>query len=50
MKFVSLGGIVYGLSLDSIVMGVSQSMKNVILFYRLHLIEAYGTGIRKVFN
>ena len=52
IEFVSLGGIVYGLSLDSIMLGVSQSRneKLVNIFYRLYLIEAYGTGIRKIFT
>ena len=52
IEFVSLGGIVYGLSLDSIMLGVSQSRNEKLanIFYRLHLIEAYGTGIRKIFT
>ena len=52
IEFVSLGGIVYGLSLDSIMLGVSQSRNEKLanIFYRLYLIEAYGTGIRKIFT
>jgi len=52
IEFVSLGGIVYGLSLDSIMLGVSQSRNEKLanIFYRLHLIEAYGTGIREIFT
>ena len=52
IEVVSLGGIVYGLSLDSIMLGVSQSRNEKLanIFYRLYLIEAYGTGIRKIFT
>ena len=50
MEFVSLGGIVSGLSLDDIMLGVSQSRNAGLanIFYRLHLIESYGTGIQKI--
>ena len=49
IEFISLGGIISGLSLDSIMLGVSQSRNEKLanIFYRLHLIEAYGTGIKK---
>lgn len=50
MEFVSLGGLLPGIGLDDIMMGVSvcrnQNLANV--FYRLRLIEAYGTGIQKI--
>lgn len=50
MEFVSVGGLLPGIVLDDVLMGVSvcrnQNLANV--FYRLELIEAYGTGIRKV--
>lgn len=47
MEFVSLGGLVSGLSLDAVMLGASQSRneKLAALFYRMRLIEAYGTGI-----
>lgn len=50
MEFVSLGGIITGLSLEAIMLGVSQSRNEKLanVFYRLHLIEAYGTGIQKI--
>lgn len=50
LEFVSLGGLVSGLSLQAIYMGVSQ-IRNVNLasiFYRLELVESYGTGISKI--
>ena len=52
IEFISLGGIISGLSLDSIMLGVSQSRNEKLanVFYRLHLIEAYGTGIKKIFT
>ena len=50
MEFVSLGGLVQGLSLDAIFMGASQSRNPNLaaVFYRLGLIESYGTGISKI--
>lgn len=52
IEFVSIGGLMPGLELDDILMGVSvcrnQNLANV--FYRLQLIEAYGTGMRKIFG
>lgn len=52
IEFVSVGGIVSGIDLEDIMMGISvcrnQNLANV--FYRLQLIEAYGTGIRKILN
>ena len=50
MEFLSLGGIVSGLSLEAVMLGVSQSRNEKLanIFYRLHLIEAYGTGIQKI--
>lgn len=50
IEFVSIGGLVRGLSLDDIMLGVS-SLRNEHLanvFYRLKLIEAYGTGMLKI--
>ncbi|MDR0730473.1 MAG: putative DNA binding domain-containing protein [Treponema sp.] len=47
MEFVSIGGLVRGISLDDIMLGVSitrnESLANI--FYRLKLVEAYGTGV-----
>ena len=48
--FVSIGGLVRGISYEDIMLGVSvlrnQHLANV--FYRLRLIEAYGTGMLKI--
>lgn len=50
IEFVTIGGLVCGLTFDDIMLGVSalrnQNLANV--FYRLNLIEAYGTGILKI--
>ena len=50
IEFVTIGGLVKGLSLADIKLGVSmlrnKNLANV--FYRLHLIEAYGTGLLKI--
>ncbi len=50
MEFVSLGGLVSGLELESIFLGVSQSRNPNLAacFYRMRLIESYGTGIGKI--
>lgn len=51
-EFISIGGLVYGLSTEDIKNGISQPRnKNLAeIFHRLHLIESYGTGIRRIFN
>lgn len=50
MEFVSLGGLVPGLVMEAIFMGVSQSRNPDLaaVFYRMRLIESYGTGIGKI--
>jgi ATP-dependent DNA helicase RecG len=50
MEYVSLGGLVPGIELKSIFLGVSQSRNPQLaaLFYRMNLIESYGTGIGKI--
>lgn len=50
IEFVSLGGLVQGLTLNDILLGISQcrNEKLAAIFYRLDLIEAYGTGIPKI--
>ena len=50
MEFVTIGGLVKGITLDDVKLGVSV-LRNEYLantFYRLRLIEAYGTGILKI--
>ncbi|MBQ9885346.1 MAG: putative DNA binding domain-containing protein [Lachnospiraceae bacterium] len=50
IEFVTIGGLVRGISYDDIMLGVSalrnEHLANV--FYRLRLIEAYGTGMMKI--
>ena len=50
IEFVSIGGLLPGIDLEDVLAGLSvcrnQNLANV--FYRLHLIEAYGTGLRKI--
>lgn len=50
MEFVSLGGLVPGLTKEAIMIGVSQPRNRHLadIFYRMRLIEAYGTGIGKI--
>lgn len=50
IEFVSIGGLMPGIDLEDIMVGISvcrnQDLANV--FYRLYLIEAYGTGMGKI--
>ena len=50
IEFVSIGGLMPGIELEDVMMGISvcrnQNLANV--FYRLQLIEAYGTGLNKI--
>lgn len=52
MEFISLGGLLPGLSPEDIRIGVSQprNKKLAEVFHRLRLIESYGTGIRRIFK
>lgn len=52
IEIVSLGGLVPGLALEDIMIGVSQCRNEKLanIFYRLKLIEAYGTGISKILS
>lgn len=52
MEFVSIGGLLPGLTTDDIRSGISQPRnKNLAeVFHRLKLIEAYGTGIRRIYK
>lgn len=50
MEFISIGGLMPGIELEDVMAGISicrnPDLANV--FYRLHLIEACGTGISKI--
>ena len=52
LEFVSVGGLLPGVELEDVMVGISvcrnEELANV--FYRLHLIEAYGTGLTKIMN
>lgn len=51
IEFISIGGLLPGLSADDIRSGISQprNRKLAEIFHRLKLIESYGTGIRKIY-
>ncbi len=51
MEFISIGGLLPGLSAEDIQSGISQprNRKLAEIFHRLRLIESYGTGIRKIY-
>lgn len=50
IEIISLGGLMRGVEMSDIMMGASylRNKKLAEIFYRLHLIEAYGTGIDKI--
>lgn len=52
IEFVSVGGLPDGINLDDILLGISacRNPKLAAIFYRLELIEAYGTGIPKIMS
>ncbi len=52
LEIISLGGLVSGLSLEAAMLGASQTRNEKLasLFYRMKLIEAYGTGISKIIS
>lgn len=52
IEFVSIGGLVRGISVEDIKLGISQTRNEKLasVFYRLRLIEAYGTGIIKIMD
>ncbi|RSX54407.1 ATPase AAA [Bifidobacterium goeldii] len=49
-EFVSLGSLVKGITLPDLASGISQSRNTTLanVFYRLELIESYGSGIPKI--
>ena len=52
LEFTSIGGLVNGVTLKDITMGISvcRNVKLANIFYRLELIEAYGTGLIKIMD
>lgn len=51
MEFISIGGLLSGITPDDIRNGISLSRNNKLaeVFHRLHFVEAYGTGIRRIY-
>ncbi len=52
IEFISIGGLLSGLSVEDIRSGISQprNPKLAEIFHRLKLIESYGTGIRRIYK
>ena len=52
IEFISIGGLLRGIELDDIMSGYSicRNTQLAAIFYRLQLIEAYGTGMQKIFE
>lgn len=50
IEIASIGGLVPGLTIEDIMLGISQTRNEKLagIFYRLHYVEAYGTGIGKI--
>ena len=52
IEFVSIGGLLPGLALEDLMVGISicRNPHLARVFYRLQLIEVYGTGVKKIMN
>ncbi|MCL2813838.1 MAG: putative DNA binding domain-containing protein [Oscillospiraceae bacterium] len=52
IEFVSIGGLVAGISKKDIMLGISQTRNEKLanIFYRLKHVEAFGTGIQKIMS
>lgn len=52
MEFISIGGLLQGISQEDIMNGISLSRNSKLaeLFHRLRFIESYGTGIRRIYS
>jgi len=52
IEFISIGGLLPGITKEDILIGVSQLRNKRLseIFLRLNIIEAYGTGIRRIFE
>jgi ATP-dependent DNA helicase RecG len=52
IEFLSVGGLVPGITLDAVMSGVSHTRNEGLakIFYRLELVEAYGTGIMRIMS
>jgi len=52
MEFLSAGGLVPGVTLDAILSGLSHTRNEKLanIFYRLEIVEAYGTGIMRIMD
>lgn len=52
IELISVGGLAGGVSYDDIMLGISycRNKKLANIFYRLGLIEAYGTGMKKIMS
>lgn len=50
IEMVTIGGLISGISIEDILLGISQTRNEKLahIFYRLKLVEAYGTGISKI--
>lgn len=50
IEFISIGGLLAGVTLEDVTLGLSvcRNPRLANLFYRLELIEAYGTGLQKI--
>ena len=52
IEFLTVGGLAPGITLDAALSGVSHSRNEALanIFYRLELVEAFGTGIMRIMN
>lgn len=52
IEFISLGGLVQGITMDSVYLGISVTRNPNLasVFMRLGLVESYGTGVKKIMD
>jgi len=52
IEFLSIGGLVPGITLDAVLSGVSYTRNEKLanIFYRLDIVEAYGTGVLRIMD
>jgi ATP-dependent DNA helicase RecG len=52
MEFLSVGGLAPGITLDAVLSGISHTRNEKLanVFYRLEIVEAYGTGIMRIMD
>ncbi|MCD8040825.1 MAG: putative DNA binding domain-containing protein [Clostridia bacterium] len=50
IEYISIGGLISGMTYSDMMLGVSRTRNEKLadIFFRLHYVEAYGTGVKKI--